>query len=291
MSKKTSPPPNGSAPPNEDQIAREGARVLRRLAEAGAMLAVARDMEMGVVVREDASGETHRTAVVARDIAQALALKEWIACTEPEARIARYHITGAGRAALKQLLAKSENTAQGLGGFAEAQAGFAAKPGRRGAPVEEDDLLHQMRNGLTESPLVGLARRKSKDGKPFLDRALVAAGERLREDFELSQMGPKVTQDWDQFLTSGVKTLLSPSGGGDNGASVARDRVGQALTELGPGLGDVALRACCYLEGMESLERRMGWSARSGKIVLRIALQRLKRHFEETHGKFGPKIG
>jgi len=25
--------------------------------------------------------------------------------------------------------------------------------------------------------------------------------------------------------------------------------------------------------------------------VLRIALQRLKRHYEETQGKFGPKIG
>ncbi len=64
-----------------------------------------------------------------------------------------------------------------------------------------------------------------------------------------------------------------------------------ALQDLGPGLGDVVLRCCCYLEGMESCEKRMGWSARSGKVVLRIALQRLKRHYEETHGKFGPLIG
>jgi hypothetical protein len=291
MTKMTNSSPAQPGPPSEDQIAREGARVLRRMAETGAVLAVARDMEMGVVVREDGNGETHRTAVVPREIAQAMALKEWIACPEPEARIARYHITGAGRSALKQLLADAENAAQGLGGFAEAQAGFAAKPGLRGAPVEEDDLLHQMRNGMSESPLVGLARRRDKDGRPFLDRSLVAAGERLREDFELSQMGPKVTQDWDTFLTTGGPRPALSGSAAETGANAARERVGLALTDLGPGLGDVALRACCYLEGMESLEKRMGWSARSGKIVLRIALQRLKRHYQETHGKFGPKIG
>ncbi len=63
-----------------------------------------------------------------------------------------------------------------------------------------------------------------------------------------------------------------------------------ALRELGPGLGDVALRCCCYLEGLERAEKRMGWSARSGKIVLRIALQRLKRHYEEL-GDAGGLIG
>ena len=47
-------------------------------------------------------------------------------------------------------------------------------------------------------------------------------------------------------------------------------------------ISDVALRCCCYLEGLELAEKRMGWSARSGKIVLRIALQRLKRHYEDA---------
>lgn len=287
------PKPRQSKPqapgPAAERIDLEGARVLRRLAETGAVLAVARDMDMGVVVREDAGGDTHRTAVVAREVAQAMALRDWIACADPEARIARYHITGTGRAALKQLLASAENAAQGLGGFAEAQAGFAVRPGTRGAPVETDDLLHQMRSGLAESPLVGLARRRDKNGTPFLSRELVSAGERLREDFELAQMGPRVAQNWERFMTGGTRGDFSATG--QSGSEAARERVARALADLGPGLGDVVLRCCCFLEGMEAAEQRMGWSARSGKIVLRIALLRLKRHYDETNGGWSPLIG
>ena len=39
--------------------------------------------------------------------------------------------------------------------------------------------------------------------KQFLSDDLVRVGERLREDFELAQMGPRVAQNWDRFLTSG----------------------------------------------------------------------------------------
>ena len=44
------------------------------------------------------------------------------------------------------------------------------------------------------------------------------------------------------------------------------------------------MRCCCCLEGLEAAEKRLGWSARSGKIVLRIALMRLHQHYERTLG-------
>ncbi|CUH48262.1 hypothetical protein RUA4292_02440 [Ruegeria atlantica] len=61
----------------------------------------------------------------------------------------------------------------------------------------------RIRYSAAESPLIALARRRDKDGKPFLDETLVGAGERLREDFELSQIGLQVAQNWDHFLTAG----------------------------------------------------------------------------------------
>ena len=291
MKLQTVAPIGLDGPLSDLRIDREGLRVLRRLVETGAVLAVARDMEMGVVVRDGPDGKPQRLAVVEREIAQAMALKEWISCADTNARVAKYHMSSVGRAALKRLMAEAENRA---GGFAEAQTELGLQHRDMGErEVMTDGLLRNLRSNMAESPLSGLARRKDKDGQPFLPRDLVAAGERLREDFELAQMGPRVAQNWDRFLTGRDKGAFDTgrNDGPGGGAQAARDRVATALTDLGPGLGDVALRCCCFLEGMENLERRMGWSARSGKIVLRIALQRLKLHYERTQGKFAPKIG
>ena len=60
---------------------------------------------------------------------------------------------------------------------------------------------------------------------------------------------------------------------------------------VGPGMGDLVLRVCCFLEGLEQTEQRLGWSARSGKIVLRLALIRLERHYRENYGHGSPLIG
>jgi hypothetical protein len=63
------------------------------------------------------------------------------------------------------------------------------------------------------------------------------------------------------------------------------------MADLGPGLSDVLLRCCCYLEGREAVEKRLGWSARSGKIVLRNASMRFHQHYVRTLGVDGDLIG
>jgi len=275
--------------PDEATIEKEGRRILRRLCETGAVLAVVAELEKAVVVRDLPGGDSTRTAVVDRRVAQAMALKDWIHCTTP-GKIARYSITAAGRAALKRLLAEQANAR----GFAEAPAQFGDQHkiwGEKTFRDEETGASQRLRYNLAESPLAALARRKDKNGGNFLADDLVAAGERLREDFELAQMGPRVAQNWERFLTGGDRGSFAGDAGLAAGPSGARDRVMAALKDLGPGLGDVVLRCCCFLEGMETAEKRMGWSARSGKIVLRIALQRLKRHYEMTNDGKAPLIG
>ena len=262
---------------SDARLRREARRVLRRLCETGARLAVAAEMDKAVVVRDTGTGTPTRTAVVDRDVAEALALKEWIACDNP-GRISRYHVTAGGRAALGVMIAEAENVASGL---AEPVVLDGAEAG--GDPASG---TQQMRFAPGDTPLAALARRRDRDGKRFLDADLVCAGERLREDFELAQMAPRMAQNWEHFLGH------VDEGGGTAevagyGAEAARARLIGALRELGPGLGDVALRCCCYLQGLETAEKKMGWSARSGKIVLRIALHRLKRHYERQGAQAG----
>ena len=318
-------------------------RVLRRLAEPGAVLAVAAGMDKAIVTRADV-----RTAVLDRRLAEVMALRGWVALAG-QGRITRHKITAAGRAALRAMVAgrnaglpmpgefadaapihrPAGPDADGRApGMAEAQAGFdapdhgpaAAQAHRvyetRILPDPDSAEPRRMRVNIAENPLLVLARRRDANGQPFLDAGMIGAAERLREDFELAQMGPRVTQNWDGFMTAGVDQGFSAGFGG--GSEAARNRVAAALRELGPGMGDmvlrvccflegielterrlgwaarsgkVVLRVCCFLEGIELTERRLGWAARSGKVVLRLALMRLDRHYQERYGHGRPLIG
>lgn len=283
----TAPIRPAGLPADEELVAREGRRILRRLAEPSALLLIADDMDKAVVLRG-----TVRTAVTERALARVFALKDWIQLHRA-ARVTSYEITVAGRAALKRMI-EEETLARGLPGGEAAGSVFAGQHrdwGER-AVREATGQTRRLRANLAESPLAVLARRRDAQGQPFLGPELVAAGERLREDFELAQIGPRVAQNWERFLTCGERAGYRPDlGPGSGGSDRARERLAAALRDLGPGLGDMVLRCCCFLEGLEAAERRLGWSARSGKIVLRIALMRLKRHYDETSGGTSPLIG
>ena len=275
---------------DEITLKREGLRVLRRLAEPGATLAIAPDMEKAVVMREFPDGRCARLAVVDRGVAQGFVLQDWISCRKA-GRVSTYELSAPGRARLKRMI-EEDDQARLASGMAEAPMAFADQHRIWGDRlVTGEEGARRVRHNLAESPVTVLGRRREKDGRPFLEPGLVEAAERLREDFELAQMGPRVAQNWERFLTVSDRGGFHNDAGLAQGPRVARDRVAAALRDLGPGLGDVALRVCCFLEGIEAAEQRMGWAARSGKIVLRIALQRLRRHYDETYGKHGPLIG
>lgn len=258
-------------------------QALRRLAMPDALLAIAMGMEQGVIVQDTRlDGADHGTKL-ASELAMTLALRGWISCGQTSTRVLRYRITPAGRVALRELTAKTENNARAM---AEGPSSFDG-PEQGVGTWDAPNVIARMPS--QESPVLGLSRRKDRDGKPFLSRKMVRAAERLREDFELSQVhqdgAGSRPPNWESLLAAIENRAANTQGGNDACVQVAK-----ALTFLGPGLSEVALRCCCFLEGLETTEQHMGWAARSGKVVLRIALQRLVLHYEDS-GELGPKIG
>ena len=264
------------------ELEREARRFLRRLSEPGSFLLVTPDTAKGGIF---CAANDHRKpiAMLPVDIAVEFLREGWIRVFQRGIASIRYRVTSDGRSYLKRLLLEDTHKRQPVAGFADASTPFLAQhqlPGERSVMNAVTGRPQMLKVNLGEDPIGWLSRRKGADGKPFLTPDEVDAGERLRNDFEMAQMAPSIGQDWRKFLTPGDRLAGTPvSNGPSDGAMAARDRVGKALSEIGPGLADSALRVCCFLEGLEACERRMGWSARSGKVVLKIALQRLSLHY------------
>lgn len=129
----------------------------------------------------------------------------------------------------------------------------------------------------SESPLAWLARRKGRDGRAMIGPEQFIAGERLRADFTRGHMTPRVTSSW-----TGIGQAKGSSGGAGEMTDLiiaSRQRVRLALEACGPEFSGLLLDVCCFLRGLEDVERERGWPPRSAKVVLQLALDRLARHY------------
>ncbi len=123
---------------------------------------------------------------------------------------------------------------------------------------------------LAESPLTWLHARGH-----LTDRQ-IDAGERLRADYERAQLGPSVTMRWDP-----VRVDCAGSSGmtSTERQIAAKTRFDGAIAEAGPGLDDILWRVACAGEGLPDAERALEWPARSGKLVLKLALDRVADYY------------
>ena len=153
-----------------------------------------------------------------------------------------------------------------------AELEYSSPPGGEGK--------HTVLINRIESPVGQLARRRDRSGKPMLQPYQVAAAERLRADFERGQLQPAITANWSATVSHRQRS------GGSGGiadltdaALAARRRFDRAIAEVGPEFSGVLIDACCFLKGLETIEHERLWPARSAKLVLRLALAPLARHY------------
>jgi hypothetical protein len=128
-----------------------------------------------------------------------------------------------------------------------------------------------------ESPLARLFLRKAGREGRFLAEHEFAAGERLRADFEKGQLQPRISPRLDQ--PAGRRGSANFSADLSDFAIDARRRVQAAISALAPDLRGVALDICCFLKGLEQVERERRLPPRSAKLLLRAALSTLADHY------------
>lgn len=129
----------------------------------------------------------------------------------------------------------------------------------------------------SESPLIWLARRKGTDGRALIEPHQFLAGERLRADFTHAQMMPRTTSNWHSPVAGRGRDAAA--GHLTERVIAARQRMRQALDEAGPEFSGLLIDVCCFLKKLDMVERERRWPARSAKIVLQLALERLARHY------------
>jgi hypothetical protein len=138
----------------------------------------------------------------------------------------------------------------------------------------------------SESPLVWLARRKDRDGRPFISPGQLLAGERLRADFTRAGLTPRVTANWIAPVAQGKRGANDGAGYVDL-VLAAKDRLARTLDAVGPEFAGLLLDVCCFLKGLETIEAERRWPPRTARVVLSLALEKLVRHYgiaEEAHG-------
>jgi hypothetical protein len=130
-----------------------------------------------------------------------------------------------------------------------------------------------------ESPLAWLHGRTGVDGERLIGDAAFLAGERFRRDVTQAAMLPSVTTNWSRMEAATSRTSPRDPATASDTVIAARQRVRAAFQVLGRDMGHFVLDVCGFLVPLQQAELQRRWPARSGKLVLKLALARLAAHY------------
>ncbi|MHA6267807.1 DUF6456 domain-containing protein [uncultured Aliiroseovarius sp.] len=267
-------------PDADDTVSPHMVRLLRAMMKDRAVMAVSQGVDTAVVLCARDDGDPLTVAKGPTEIVEVMALRGWIE-GGASGRVVRYHITTEGRLALNKMLAQQEGRATG---FAEASTGFSGIPDGASFVGAAKAAKARTRSGRpigADSPVRVLGRSTGR-GQPYLAPTLVSAAERLHRDFALGQFELSGIATWDR-LQDAVRSALTTTHPSDRKLD-ARKRFASAMQALGPELGQIAIAVCCHEKGMERIEADMAMPARSGKYMLRVALNYLSRYYDSVGG-------
>ncbi len=114
-----------------------------------------------------------------------------------------------------------------------------------------------------------------KGGRFALTANEIEAARTFRADYERSHMTGRTTMDWSERV--GRRKTRRPAGHDSLSLKAldARRRLHKALDYVGPMLSEMLVEACCHEQSLQASEAQFSLPARSGKVMLKIALDRL----------------
>ncbi|MBN9788058.1 hypothetical protein DMP17_05570 [Pseudonocardia sp. TMWB2A] len=106
-----------------------------------------------------------------------------------------------------------------------------------------------------------------------------AAAEKLRADYERAGLVRMSMMQWTKTADKTSRRAGASPHEPTLAQIDAKRRFYAAIDAAGPGLADICWRLICANETLTGAEKALGWPARSGRIVLGIALDRLADHY------------
>ena len=239
----------------ERELCREARRVFKKLMGEGRSL---KRMANGKYLVHRGPRPDSSRGLVAQEFVAGFRARDWLSPlgTEPES----FSLSEAGAAWLRRSEAGGDPYA--------AQHRIVA----RRLIVDPDGVEREANVNEAESILLRLKARK------LIGEAQCEAGERLRRDWTIAQLSPRLGVDLAQPMMPGTRGQKPEALLADT-VLAAKQRFAAAMTAVGPGLSDLLYDVCCAMIGLEDAERQFGWPARAGKIVLALALDRLALHY------------
>ena len=237
------------------EVEREARRLFRLLREAGSHLA--RQPFGGFLLLSYGDDGKYAKEPVSEDLAQAFFRRGWIDATT---KSGRYVLSDAGAGWYDRETATSDP--------------FAAQHQLRTQKCLRDSAGRQRIVTVDDAESV-ISRLKRRG---VIDAVQFDAGEKLRRDFTLAQLMPRLGVDLTAPVASGRRACRVEASMADT-VLAAKQRFNKAMRAAGPGLSDLLFDVVCYLRGLEEAERAYGWPHRSARVVLGIALNALARHY------------
>jgi hypothetical protein len=234
----------------EQEVLREARRVLRKL--AGGKRLVACDGDRFAVT---GTGALRNAVKVERATVDAFVARDWVRGSAQDG----FALSDAGLGWLKRAECDSADP------FAAQHRVITKRKVQDLNGLERDVEINEM-----ESPIAWLRHRG------LIDAMQYEAGDRLRRDFTLAQLTPRMAADLEApVVDAGGKS----AGEFSDMVLAAKQRFLLAMKAVGPGLSDLLFDVCCHLMRLEGVEQEFGWPQRSAKVVLQIALDRLGEHY------------